>query len=101
MKYIENNRANGFDTISKLDGVTKCAAAITANTACEVSDDKRYDGRTAARALYEEIAFCEALLDEIDEKDRESALADVRAWLDEEDRSMRERAMLGFLRAVL
>ena len=100
MKYIETSRVNKLDTIVKLDGVLKNSSSISINTALKIAGDKRYDGRIAARALYEEIACCEALLGEIDEDDRENALADVRALYDEDDDSL-SRAMLGFIRDVL
>lgn len=47
--------------------------------------------------LYEQIAFCESMLEGFDEEDRKKALEDVRAWFDKEDRSI-SRALFGFIR---
>lgn len=97
MKYVENNRADEFGTFIQLDGIMKRSAAIATNTALKVAGDERYSGRIAARALYEQIAFCESMLEGFDEEDREKALGDVRAWLDTEDDSI-SRAMFCFVR---
>lgn len=97
MKYVKNNRADEFGTFTQLGGIMKCSAAIATNTALKVAGDERYNGRIAARALYEQIAFCESMLEGFDEEDRKKALEDVRAWLDKEDRSI-SRALFGFTR---
>lgn len=97
MKYVKNNRADEFGTFTQLDGIMKCSAAIATNTALKVAGDERYNGRIAARALYEQIAFCESMLEGFDKEDRKKALGDVRAWLDTEDHSI-SRAMFGFVR---
>lgn len=93
MKYVENNILNRISTILKLSEIMRSTKAIVENTACKVSGDKRYDGRIAARALYAEIAACEAMLEEIDEQTREKALSDIRAGLDEK-KSQRAQEML-------
>lgn len=97
MKYVENNRADKFDTFIQLDGIMKCSAAIATNTALKVAGDERYNGRIAASALYEQIAFCESMFEGFDETDREKALEDVRAWFNTDDDSI-SRAMFGFVR---
>lgn len=93
MKYVENNILNRISTSLKLSEIMRGTKAIVENTACKVSGDKRYDGRIAARALYAEIAACEAMLEEIDEQTREKALGDIRAGLDVK-KSQRAQEML-------
>lgn len=54
MKYVKNNRADEFGTFTQLGGIMKCSEAIATNTALKVAGDERYNGRIAARALYEQ-----------------------------------------------
>ncbi len=97
MKYVENNRADKFGTFTQLDGIMKCSAAIATNTALKVAGDERYSGRIAARALYEQIAFCEAGLAKLDEKDvaksREFVTKVITPITKENEREMRREFM--------
>lgn len=97
MKYVKNNRADEFGTFTQLDGIMKCSAAIATNTALKVAGDERYNGRIAARALYEQIAFCGRCSRGSTRRTARRPSGTCARGSDTEDHSI-SRAMFGFVR---